>query len=655
MESSILLFVQGGQFQGVTQERTDVRAAVSPPALLLGYDLDPVRLGIPVGPLELVAGGDELPTPLWAYVLEEDGWRETTHTLRDNDLYRQARVARRSICACAAEGKCFGDADPQNCQECPEPGKPTPPSPFPTAPPANCPQRWTATLAPGGHFHRCEPPVFPCEADGVATASECRSLIVECADGFPSGDYDSYVRPGSSGNGTRADPFGDLDAARAAAGDTPARIALASGSYQLPDPYQGPPLELYACDPRLSTVGGGELASGLRLEGVGFTELTTRRAQLELKRSLGDRLDLFAQSTLIAQDVELGSLSVRSSTASGSGWRVRSELLLAGSRLEVRDLRASSVRVTNGSARLEEASLEGGLQVTAPGRLDLVHGQVIGRQDVALSLAGSVNIEDSYLKTNNATIAVSRGEATFSRTWFIGPVVVLGTDSEMTDVVFEIDGPTADNLPRLFHFRTNRSATLEGVYATGESVSGLMFTGEASSLRGAWLQTSGGSVISVGGNGQLDVEDVRVEGDEGAATTCAAATVTSSTLRGQRVEFATAGVGLLAQINANILLKDVRLVHTGTPGKDCGGPFIPLANLGVGAAGYDASELKLSHFEILDFPRGVVLNASGGELEDGRIATPIAFNVSAAATEDLGLLRRVLVEDAALVCEGVDQ
>jgi hypothetical protein len=36
---------------------------------------------------------------------------------------------------------------------------------------------------------------------------------------------------------------------------TQARIALAAGSYQLPEPYRGPALELYGCDPRQARLG----------------------------------------------------------------------------------------------------------------------------------------------------------------------------------------------------------------------------------------------------------------------------------------------------------------------------------------------------------------------------------------------------------------
>ncbi|MBK6687970.1 MAG: hypothetical protein IPG45_26080 [Deltaproteobacteria bacterium] len=653
VEASILLFVEGGTFQGVTQGGAGVRASVAPPALLLGYKQPLSQLGISEGPLALVAEGDELPSPDWAYRLEQDGWREATQDLRGEDLYRQARVQRRSICSCAAEGSCFDDSDPPSCQQCPTPDRPAPPNQWPTAQPASCPERWTPALAPGEHFERCEPPALSCAANEVMTASECRSLIVDCADGFPAGDFDSYVRPGSGGDGSRAAPFGDLDAARAAAGAQPARIALAAGSYQLPDPYRGPALELYACDPRQARLGPLQLESSLRLEGVGFEALRTRRAQLQLARILGDSLDLTAQSLLTATDVDLGALSVRSSTASGSGWRVRGELLMAGARLEVRDLGSTSLRVISGEADLEAVTLSGGLQVTAPGSLRLNHGRVIGRPQVTLALAGAVDIEDCLLQTDNATITVSRGEVTFNRTWFVGPVVVLGTDSTMDSVVFEVEAPAPNQAPRLFHLRTDRSANLKRVYARGPSVSGLTFNGGASIMTEAWLQNHGGSVISLG-NGQLEVQDLRAEA-EGGEVTCSVATVTSAVLRGRRVDFTTSGVGLLAQIGGELIMSDVKLVHRGIPGPNCGGPFIPLANFGVGVAAYDTSKIQLSHFEILGFPRGVVLNASGGALEDGRIATPIAFSISTEATEELGLLRGVLVEGASLICEGVDQ
>lgn len=654
VEASILLFVQDGQFQGVLQGNSDLRAALSPPAVLLGYDRSPSGLGIPEGPLPLVAEGDELPVPLWAYVLEEDGWREATKTLRDENLFKRARVQSRSICGCASEGGCFDQGAEPNCVPCPQPSPPFPPQNLTAAEPASCPAFWSATPAPGQHFELCAPPSFLC-ADGVTTAGECRPLIIGCPDGFPPGDYDSYVRAGSNGNGSRTDPFGDLDAARAATGTTPARIALATGLYQLPEPYQGPALELYGCDPQQTRLGDVELRSGLRLEGVGFAALTGRGAELQLVRSQGGRVELSAGSRLIATDVDLEDLAVRSSTASGSGWRVRGELLLAGPRLEVRDLLGSSLRVTDGVAELDEVVLDGGLQVAAPGRLRLTHAQVDGRPGVVLGLAGAVDIEDSLLRTNNGTISVSRADAHFLRTWFVGPVVVSGIISTLERVAFEVEAPAEGELPRFYHFRTDRTSTLRDVYASGPSQAGLSFASGASSLNRAWLQNYGGNVLSLSGSGQLEVNDLRAETKDEAEVACAVVSVTSGELRGRRLDLATSGAGLVTQVNGEIAVSDVRMVQRGRPRDDCRRPFLPLANEGVGAAAYDRSRLQLERFEILNLPRGIVLNNSSAALTQGLISTPIAFSISEADTQELGLLRGVRVEGANEICEAVLQ
>lgn len=652
-ESSILLFFQNRVFQGVSQGQTDLRATVAPPALLLGYDQSALELGIPEGPLVLVPEGETLPTPRWAYALDESGWRDTTRELQDENLFKLARVQPRSICACGYEGGCFNDGDPPACQPCPDPVPPLPPRGLNRAASASCPAAWDATVVPGGHFELCVPPTISCPT-GLTTASGCQALILDCPDGFPPGEHDFFVRPGSNGVGSRSAPFGDLQAARAALGDTPGQIALAPGEYQLPGPLVGSALTLRACDPNQTRLGDLEVRSELRLEGVGFTALTGRGASIQLERSQGGALDLNAQSSLIANHVELGALAVRSSTASGSGWRVRGAVLLAGGSLRVDDLLAGALNVNSGSAALTAVVIDGGLQVTNTGRLSLAHGRISGRPGVSLNLAGSVELEDAMLRTSGATISVSRGDALFRRTWFVGPVAVTGIDSVMEHVVFEVEAPPRGEPLRYFHLRADQQMDLQDVYARGPSQAGLAFVSGASHLSRAWLQNYGGSVLSLSGSGQLELEDLRAEA-EGEDVACWVISVTSAVLSGRRLALATSGVGLLAQVSGELLAQDVRLEQRGLPSEDCRRPFLPLSSEGVGAAAYDRSRLVLERFEILGFPRGVVLNASDGALAQGRLSTPIAFSISEEITKELGLLKGVQVQGADEVCEAVAQ
>ena len=653
VKASVLLYYQDGRFQGVTQGQTDLRAAISPPALLLGYDRGPSELGLPEGPLDLVSEGEELRIPRWAYALDEGGWRDVTTTVRSENLYKVARVRGRSICACAASGGCFDDGDPPSCRPCRAPEALSAPDGLLTAGPASCPAFWDAAPVPGGHFELCAPPTISCPA-GVATAGECRPLIIECADGFPPGDYDAYVRPGGTGDGSRADPYGDLDLAVAASGGAAARIALAAGQYQLTGPYQGPALTLHACDPGLARLSDLELRSELRLEGVGFGELTARGAQLHLQRTRGVLVDLSAASAMSAADVDFGALSVRSSTAAGAGWRVRGPLLLTLGSLRVEDLSGGSLRVTGGIAELDGVVLDGGLHVEAPGRLKLTHAQVDGRPGVILGLNGETVIEDTLLRTDNATITVGRGDARFKRTWFVGPVSVSGVDSTLEWVVFQVDPPTEGTRLRRFHFRSDRTSNLTDVYASGTSEAGLSFLRAASTLNRAWLRNSGVNVLSLSGNGQLEVEHLRVEPEAGPGA-CAAVAVASAQFQGRKLQLATSGAGLLAQVDGEIAAVDVSLVRSGEPGLGCRRMFLPLADEGVGAAAYDHGRIRLEQFEILDFARGVILNNSDGALRQGRIVTPIAFNVSAEAAMELGLLRGVYVESSDEICEGTAQ
>lgn len=250
-EGSLLVVVQ--EEQG---ERLDILAvdlASAPPPLSVGdQSLFAILYPVPLATLGLLPGPQEAPGPTdparpipagfeaFLATSARDGWQPVSPA----DL--EKAIGRRVLGPppqCEPADGCFrrieGDDGFEYCElPCREPASPTGPAEpeLPALPTfGTCPDGWSRSSSTFGAVEYCEPPALqPCGAGSTHLLGDagCEPIGAVCdgefAASLPAGRTAWFVRPGATGDGSRAAPFGTLAEAVAAAGDGDV-VALSTG------------------------------------------------------------------------------------------------------------------------------------------------------------------------------------------------------------------------------------------------------------------------------------------------------------------------------------------------------------------------------------------------------------------------------------------
>jgi hypothetical protein len=368
------------------------------------------ELGVPEGPVPIVADGRPPPTPISVLRTritggDFSGWEDVA----DSELSPEVKIPFFDANACGGCITADEHRDPLCKLDC-DPQEPMPP----------------AEVAPPQLPAFEVPPA--CPLDQVAYVGEtCHAIGPPCAaDGWPPGEFDAFVRPGSNGVGTRDSPLGSVPEAIGAGA---IRIALSTGTHEF-DGHLSVPVELLgACADETIVVSVLRTTANLMVHDVtvmGGIEtsdrLDVRRVHVhggpmlaETASITGSDLALHDSHFVIADSaMTLERVFVASNLASLTCWgsditiddavfgdstgptlSVTSSCTLALSRAVLTPALLGARVERSAALELSDAfitSIEGGIRVDDGGRADIARTMMIG--DDGLIARGDVEVQD---------------------------------------------------------------------------------------------------------------------------------------------------------------------------------------------------------------------------------------------------------------------
>lgn len=333
-------------------------------------------------------------------------------------------VPRIDVLACASAERCIGEGDACVCtQACATPERLQ--LEEVALPSAECPSGWlAATPRPQLRVCRAYDAAVDCPAGEVALPGRgCVRLRSACAgDGWPAASADTFVRSGATdGDGTRAAPYGDLEAALNVV-PPGGVIALASGTYTLPS-IQGGHFSLI-----------GACADEVLLEMDGARQLGASALEIEdVTLVLGATLNVLETTTATLTRVVVEG---------GGGINVRGYAM-------VQDAELSSLLRVVGAARVRGSWLTGGVTVRS-GALQVSGSSVVTDDRVALSsgLASTLHLDHSRVASSSIALqAIQGGELRVTASEIDGPTNVF-TDSAVIERTYMRGGAQASTLGR---------------------------------------------------------------------------------------------------------------------------------------------------------------------------------------------------------------
>jgi hypothetical protein len=472
---------------------------------LLAYEEGLAAIGLREGSVDAFEGEDARRLPYPDRALRSsvsDDWRATAAT--ESELFRSFRFAPEAPADCLARGGCYPSKDDRACaRPCPQPIAPEAPRlpalPLPVLTP--CPAGWVEVER---SVTVCEPrfgePVEPsCPSGGHPfLGGPCRAIGPPCpADGWPVPGAGTvvWVRAGASGSGTRADPFGTIDAGLAAS-PPGGVVAIARGRY----------IENVLLDRGRTLLGA--CAADTIVEGA----ITGADGSL---RSLTIEGDVRATGHLV-----IGESSLRAGLEVAEGAEVDGDtVVVAGSAQAIAvapnarvELRGSVIDAQvagsfeSATATLADTLVSGELRVAA-GRLSLESVELHRGGGPALTSSASARIEarDVIVRGSGIGPAFESRAATLilTRTVVAGPMLLVenevGGTLELAHVAHFASGYAGNSISSSAGALTARQLLIEGVTESAFSVEETNVLVSASTIRGTGRAVTAreGAVIRV--------------------------------------------------------------------------------------------------------------------------------------------------------------
>ncbi len=496
------------------------------------------------------------------------------------------KLASRSLAAIFAIAGCGGDdieadagGDAAVDATAPRVAPPEPPA-EPALPEVSCPPGWAVASTPGG-LRYCDP--FPngrrdCEGATMQAPGDAECVPVgpacpsgEWPEGLPSDRPIVFVRPGGSGSGSRAAPYGTIAEAIAAA-PAGAILALSKGEHVAP----------------------GVLAGSIDMRGACTAETTVRLGDRFVALELRDRGDVafrglaFASTDSDFAGTCIDARATSSITLEGVAIFECGTGVTAGPSLAARDVLVRGIRavagfvVPRGRAELEHVVVEGragaGLHVddganvvvsrfaasAVPGVRSIASGIDVSASSVAtlseiaviesgfgvfVTGASQVSVTDAYLEMQRGT-GIAEDRAPLS----------IGFDSGMTATrVYAAKGALLANRSRV----TLRDAVMVGAGVEGETLrGGLLFSeGCTGELERVALESTEGLYVST--RSRIVARDLHVDRTFGAlaSTAISIAAVDEASIELERALVSSSPAsGLIAGAGATIVARDLHIV-----------------------------------------------------------------------------------------------
>ena len=303
------------------------------------------------------------------------------------------------------------------------------------APLMTCPAGWRSVEI--GGVTACDP--YPASGSETCGAHEahfvggtgCKRVGTTCAsDGWPTGLPSSgvvFVRPGGSGDGSRASPFGRVADALSSSATT---IALAEGRYDEAVSLGAGKALVGAC-PQTTILTRGVTLNG---DGAGLSNVSlegtaglTSRATATVESVVVDTSSGTAIS-VTADTLSLTSVSIRGSAANGLSVLTGAEAV--GERMAISERTGDAISVSGSGARaaLSDVSIDGaggyGLSVSSGASARMERGLILESGRAGVSNAnGEVELVDVVIRGDGAApdsrveqgIVQSAGTGTLSR------------------------------------------------------------------------------------------------------------------------------------------------------------------------------------------------------------------------------------------------
>ncbi len=452
------------------------------------------------------------------------------------------------------------------------------------------------------------PPTLPAEAMPAAISRSCPSG--DFPDIVPAGEI-LYVRPGATGAGTRADPFGTIAAALAVAA-TGTTIALAKGEYR----------ESISIPSDVAIEGA--CADETTLTGEGASESVRGGARTALRHVT---IDTSVHGIVADTGASLTVEDVVVRRAAGHALRVGTGGSLIARRVAVRRVdraedRADGVRVERGVLELEDVVIEGFTYGIAIEGSSMVHlADVVVRGTVPPPIDGIIGVLSEGAVLDAERLVVERLQQ---------GVLVLGGRADLRDVFIRDGMPDS----RALGVRADAIVTVErasladqllGIYAESEldvadlscqrvgtavdvtSGHTVLARAHVTDARTVAVAARGGSVVA----SDLSIERVVADAD-GARGWGIQASNGRSTFERARMEH-THEAGVVV-VNARTDLRDVTIVDVESAGEFRLGRGISLQEGAVGTL--ERAVVRQTHEAAIALLRDSELVASDVTIED---------------------------------------